>query len=60
MIQRVKKLKAQLESLAFANREVLGQVRIHVEVPRSGQRIVARVAVCARRIRRKGRGLDPS
>src|SRR6266566_2459630 len=59
MIQRVKKLKTQFESLVFANREVLGQVRIHVEVPRRGQGIVACVAVCAGRIRRKGRGADP-
>src|SRR5260370_37593946 len=59
MIHCVKKLKTQFKSLTFANREGLGQVRIHVKVPRRDQRIVACVSVCARSVRLKGRGADP-
>src|SRR6266550_7368422 len=59
VIQHVEEFETKLESLAFTDFEKPGQVAIHAEEPRSLERIVARVAVRARRVRNKCRGVYP-
>src|SRR5438552_1122893 len=59
MVQQIKELETQLESLTLADLEKLGQVSIQVEEPRPDERIVACVAVRPRCVRNKCGGAYP-
>src|ERR1700694_3313277 len=60
VVQHVEEFKTKLESLAFADLEKPRQIAVHAEESRSLERIVARVAIRARRVGNKCRGVYPN